>query len=156
MSKTITAAESSAATTKTTTKTPSQNVTNLLTKFEESVQCSICFEMIIPPLITVNCGHNFCEFCINKYQHSIIKKLAEKLKNNQNNDHDRDQESSEKSTPKEPDTSCPNCNKIILHKSRSFTFDDVIRNIENGYNKLQKEDREEAKSYRMDEIKVEC
>lgn len=54
--------------------------------FKEEVECGICLEMIIPPVVMTNCSHNFCLFCIRQFQFSNFKKFKNNLKKDLENE----------------------------------------------------------------------
>lgn len=87
---------------------------NMLTSLTDECNCSICSEILIPPCVTTNCGHNFCEFCIDRW-------------------------SWQKENPV-----CPTCNEKITYKSRNVTLKNIIESYEKTLSKEEKEDRLQA------------
>merc|ERR1712157_445573 len=45
---------------------------------ENELNCPMCLEIFIPPIQNTNCGHNFCQFCLESLQFSARKKAFNK------------------------------------------------------------------------------
>ena len=74
------------------------NQLKLLKLSNEELKCTICDELFVVP-VTLNCGHVFCEFCINQWKDKVKKAK---------------------------DFTCPNCRVEITSQTRSLQLENLI------------------------------
>lgn len=104
---------------------------------EQEFMCQICLEMVIPPLTSLGCGHNFCVFCIEKWS---FRKLEVKFKK-------------DAIIETEILDTCPSCaGKISFKQDRNYAFENVVNKLEENLSPEDKLDRQEAKKERLLEI----
>merc|ERR1712079_169777 len=70
-------------------------------KCKNELKCIICIEHLITP-VTLNCGHIFCQFCLNQFQLEVKKK---------------------------EDFKCPNCKVLITSQTRCRQIENLINAI---------------------------
>jgi len=111
------------------TPPPQKEVTSQVSviqeNFSEEFNCVVCMELLIPPCIATNCGHNFCEYCIDTWMYKFRK---------------------------EEQVKCPTCNEVILHRVRLYAVANCIEKIEQKMCPAEKADRDECRASRLDEI----
>merc|ERR1712166_615442 len=70
----------------------------------EEFNCAVCMELLIPPCIMTNCGHNFCEYCLDHWTES---KKSKKQHQNQENEDDQNDQKIHENTRNH--VNCPTC-----------------------------------------------
>ena len=87
---------------------------SVLKKSNDELKCTICDELFLVP-VTLNCGHVFCEFCINQWKDKVKKKS---------------------------DFTCPNCRIAITSQSRSLQLENLISALYRDIDESISKDRE--------------
>ena len=87
---------------------------SVLKKSNDELKCTICDELFLVP-VTLNCGHVFCEFCINQWKDKVKKKS---------------------------DFTCPNCRIAITSQSRSLQLENLISALYRDIDESIAKDRE--------------
>ena len=91
------------------------NQLKVLKMCNDELKCTICDELFLVP-VTLNCGHVFCEFCINQWKDKVKK---------------------------QKDFTCPNCRVQITSQSRSLQLENLISALYRDIDESIAKDREE-------------
>ena len=75
--------------------------------------------------MSLNCGHVFCEFCINQWKDKCSKNTA---------------------------FTCPNCRQPITSQTRSLHLENLISSLYQDVDESIKDEREKLVKYRKEEI----
>ena len=100
------------------------NQLKLLKLSNDELKCTICDELFLIP-VTLNCGHVFCEFCINQWKDKVKKAK---------------------------DFTCPNCRIEVTTQSRSLQLENLISALYRDIDPSIAKDREDLIKERKAEV----
>jgi len=115
----------------------------------EEFNCAVCMELLIPPCIMTNCGHNFCEYCLDHWTES--KKSKKQHQNQENEDNDQNDQKIHENT--RDHVNCPTCSEKITTRIKAYAIANFIEKLENKMVGEALVDRNEARAARILEIK---